>query len=249
MITKYTSEAALDFHTDKDEVHHAQLTNLAAMAQSIMHQVGTTEVAQPELTTLVNGFSEGVIADAHGNLFGTISEVGLPAVFEIAKTADGYASAPTTLADGFRASLGGPNSSLIADSHGNLFGTTFIQSEGGGKGPGTVFEIVKTAHGYASTQTMLAEVGNPQGVIVDAHGNLFGTTSGGGATIGGTVFEIAKTPDGYASTPTTLAILPTQEGFQQASLMVDAHGNLFGTTAPTAGHDGTVFEIVKTAHG
>ena len=31
MITKYTSEAALDFHTDKDEVHHAQLANLAAI--------------------------------------------------------------------------------------------------------------------------------------------------------------------------------------------------------------------------
>ena len=43
-----------DFHTNTDEVHHAQLTNLAAMAQSIMHQVGTTEVADPALTTLVN---------------------------------------------------------------------------------------------------------------------------------------------------------------------------------------------------
>ena len=43
MITKYTSEAALDFHTGKDEVHHAQLANLAAMARSIFHQVGATE--------------------------------------------------------------------------------------------------------------------------------------------------------------------------------------------------------------
>jgi probable HAF family extracellular repeat protein len=42
-----------DFHTSKD-LHHAQLANLAAMARSIFHQVGATEVAQPELTTLVN---------------------------------------------------------------------------------------------------------------------------------------------------------------------------------------------------
>jgi hypothetical protein len=43
-----------DFHTSKDEghLHHAELSNLAAMAQSIFQQVGATEVANPELTTL-----------------------------------------------------------------------------------------------------------------------------------------------------------------------------------------------------
>ena len=42
------------------------------------------------------------------------------------------------------------------------------------------------------------------GLISDAEGNLFGTTSQGGPHDGGTVFEIAKTVNGYASTPTTL---------------------------------------------
>ena len=104
MVTKYTSEAALDFHTDTDEVPHAQLANLAAMARSIFDQVGATEVAQPELTTLVsfNGTNGGV-----------------------------------------------PANSLIADAHGDLFGTTL---EGGTNGVGTVFEIAKTAHGYASSR-------------------------------------------------------------------------------------------------
>ena len=62
-----------DFHTDTDEVPHAQLANLAAMARSIFHQVGATEVAHPELTTLVNfNVTNGVepagslIADANG---------------------------------------------------------------------------------------------------------------------------------------------------------------------------------------
>ena len=38
-----------DFHTSKDEghLHHAELANLAAMARSIFHQVGATEVADP----------------------------------------------------------------------------------------------------------------------------------------------------------------------------------------------------------
>ena len=47
-------ENTTDFLTSKDDghLHHAELANLAAMAQSIFHQVGATEVANPELTTL-----------------------------------------------------------------------------------------------------------------------------------------------------------------------------------------------------
>src|SRR5215813_15210818 len=98
-----------DFHTSKDEghLHHAELANLAAMARSIFHQVGATEVAQPELTTLVNfngtdGSNPGgsLIADAHGDLIGTTIRGGAygdGTVFEIAKTAHGYASSPTIL--------------------------------------------------------------------------------------------------------------------------------------------------------
>jgi uncharacterized repeat protein (TIGR03803 family) len=39
------------------------------------------------------------------------------------------------------------------------------------------------------------------GLIIDAHGNLFGTTQSGGANGGGTVFEVLKTTTGYANTP------------------------------------------------
>ena len=108
MVTKYTSEAALDFHTDKDEVHHAELANLAAMARSIFHQVGATEVADPQLTTLVNfngtngSAPEGsLIADAHGDLFGTTgiggangngTQFGEGTVFEI--TGSGFRGPP-----------------------------------------------------------------------------------------------------------------------------------------------------------
>ena len=55
---------------------------LLQWARSIFHQVGATEVAQPELTTLVN-FDDvnganpaygSLIADAHGDLFGTTED-------------------------------------------------------------------------------------------------------------------------------------------------------------------------------
>jgi uncharacterized repeat protein (TIGR03803 family) len=41
----------------------------------------------------------------------------------------------------------GPAGSLIADASGDLFGTT---ETGGANGDGTVFEIAKTASGYAT---------------------------------------------------------------------------------------------------
>src|SRR5262249_26296389 len=141
-----------DFHTS------TQLANLAAMARSIFHQVRATEVAHPELTTLVNfngangaGPQGGLIADAHGDLFGTTTAGGAAdagTVYEIAKTAHGYASSPTTLVS-FNGTDGRfPAAGLIADAQGDLLGTT---EAGGAKDDGTVFEIAKTAHGYAST--------------------------------------------------------------------------------------------------
>ena len=55
-----------------------------------------------------------------------------------------------------------PDSSLIADANGDLFGTT---STGGANGQGTVFEIVKTAAGYASTPTTLFAFDGRHGAI------------------------------------------------------------------------------------
>ena len=74
-----------------------------------------------------------------------------------------------------------PLGDLITDSHGDLFGTT---SEGGAGGDGTVFEIVKTLAGYASTPTTLVSFDGEDGstpeagLLADAKGDLFGTTSG-----------------------------------------------------------------------
>ena len=180
-------------------------------------------------------------------------------VFEIVKTAHGYASSPTTLVSFNGADGRNPQGSLIADAHGDLFGTT--AGPGGAHGFGTVFEIAKTAHGYASTPTTLVGFNGTDGnlpiaLIADARGNLFGTTNTGGAYDQGTVFEIAKTAHGYASTPTTLVSFNNADGSEPTSLIADAHGDLFGTTAfggnLTANAPfgaGTVFEIAKTAHG
>jgi len=51
-----------------------------------------------------------------------------------------------------------PQGGVIADAHGNLFGTTGC---GGAHNGGTVFEIRKTRRGYASTPTILVSFDKP----------------------------------------------------------------------------------------
>jgi hypothetical protein len=127
-------------------------------------------------------------------------------VFEIVKTRHGYASAPTTLVSFTGANGGRPYGGLIVDAAGDLFSTA---SGGGADGDGTVFEIAKTEHGYASAPTTLisftgADGEGPSGsLIADAAGDLFGTTYEGGADGDGTEFEI--THSGFATPATTPA--------------------------------------------
>jgi len=83
-----------------------------------------------------------------------------------------------------------PQASLIMDSAGNLFGTTY---DGGAKNVGTVFMISATGtetvlHSFAGDKT---DGGNPQGALVmDSAGNLYGTTYTYGTNGLGTVFKI-----------------------------------------------------------
>src|SRR5271166_1088115 len=90
------------------------------------------------------------------------------------------------------------------------------------------------------------------GLIADANGDLFGTTFSGGADGRGTLFEIvnngALAARSYASTPTTLLSFSDSQ-YLGGSLIVDANGDLFGTTQGGANGDGTVSELAKTASG
>jgi uncharacterized repeat protein (TIGR03803 family) len=213
------------------------------------------------------GLQAALMADPNGNLFGTTAGGGGPGalggpgsgtVFEILKTASGYATTPTTLVS-FNGTNGAqPNAALIADTNGNLFSTA---GGGGANGEGTVFEIAKTASGYASIQTILlsfcsfancTDGAHPSGgLIADANGNLFSTTQGGGAYRKGTVFEILKTASGYATSPITLVSFNGTNGaIPVAALIADANGNLFGTTREGgANGGGTLFKIAKNADG
>jgi uncharacterized repeat protein (TIGR03803 family) len=144
---------------------------------------------------------------------------------------------------------------LVVDASGNLFGTA---SSGGAYGYGAVIEIAKTANGYvpATLYSFCAQAGCIDGafplagLVVDANGNLLGTTRAGGAAYiqDGSVFEIAKISSGYAKAITTLFSFGLNVSASPSSgLIADAKGNLFGT-AITSGAS-LVFEVTKASSG
>ena len=205
------------------------------------------------------------IADAHGNLFGTTSSGGPDGggtLFEIAKTALGYGSTPTTLVNFNGANGSDPESSLIADANGDLFGTTYI---GGTNDYGTVFKIAKTAHGYASTPTTLVSFNGTDGaypgvgevgLIADAHGDLFGTTTYGGANSAaalspaGTVFEI--TGSGFVTHKTpSCSVLESQDSFvfdRKLGENTSVHSNMHDETIGAKSEFAQLAELLTPSH-
>jgi uncharacterized repeat protein (TIGR03803 family) len=152
-----------------------------------------------------------------------------------------------------------PLGGVIADTSGNLFGTT--ASVGGAPHCGAVFEL--SHHNGTWRETILHVFSKTDGcyptagVIRDANGNLYGTTEFGGlgpCTSGcGTVFELSPpVRDGAEWTETTLHKFTAADGFYPyAGLAIDSTGAVYGTTIrggsgpcePTGAGCGTVYRL------
>lgn len=136
------------------------------------------------------------------------------------------------------------------DAAGNLYGVTL---EGGGDMQGTAFELVRNGGGcYVMYSFGIGDDGKePMGnLVVDAAGNVFGTTYAGGNAGGGTVFELSL----FATGGWREIILHSFSGSDgygpKAGLVMDAAGNLFGTTSGGGNAGvGTVFELSPVAGG
>ncbi len=150
-----------------------------------------------------------------------------------------------------------PYAGLVIDAAGNLYGAT---STGGVYNGGTIFELSPNESGGWTRKilhqfTLYGRGGyNPEGtLILDAAGNLYGTTVYGGSLNQGTVFELTQTPDGSWKEK----VLYSFGGFESDGVLpysgvtFDAAGNLYGTTLEggTWCSCGTVFELSPTAGG
>ncbi len=138
----------------------------------------------------------GMIIDNSGNLYGTteFGPVGDGTVFELTPSGGQWIFATIyNLTSGF-AGVAGPVGPLLRDASGNLYGTTVNGGIICEYGCGTVFELSPSSGGW--TYNLLYEFmggsdgsGPDDGLVRDAQGNLYGTTSG---VFGGnsTVFEL-----------------------------------------------------------
>ena len=185
----------------------------------------------------------GLMMGAAGYMYGTTSAGGAHnngTVFRIA---------PTGILQTIYAFEGGadgsaPQSFLIEDSQGRLYGTT---SAGGAYGGGTVFRITNNTktilHSFGSGTDGSTPLG---GLVFDHAGNLYGTTSAGGANGNGTVFMLS--PSGIILRETVLYSFGTgaDGAVPYAGVTLDSSGDVLGTTsAGGSGGYGTIFELNK----
>ena len=198
----------------------------------------------------------GVVFDTAGNLYGTTivgGAYGVGTAFELTPKAGGGWTERvlhTFKSNGRDGNY--PSASLIIDAAGNLYGTT---PRGGIHNGGTVFELMPKAGG-GWVEKVLHTFGNGPGpvggVILDAAGNLYGTTQHGGAYDLGSVFELTRKAGGGWTEKTLHSFNPNRgDGIlPSAGLVFDTAGNLYGTTSDGGAYGvGTVFELTPSAGG
>jgi uncharacterized repeat protein (TIGR03803 family) len=191
----------------------------------------------------------GVIGDSAGNLYGTASAGGNAGAGVVYKL---DASCHQTVLYSFTGGNDGsyPAAGVIRDSAGNLYGTT---AYGGAAQAGVVYKVDTAGHeSVLYSFTGGADGGIPEaGVIRDAAGNLYGTTSQGGAADGalgsGVVYKLDT-----AGHQTVLYTFNrgADGGISEAGVIRDSGGNLYGTTwmGGATGGWGTVYKVDTAGH-
>jgi uncharacterized repeat protein (TIGR03803 family) len=132
---------------------------------------------------------------------------------------------------------------LIRDAAGNLYGTTRSGGDFFGCNCGVVFKLSPTGqetvlHAFAGPPT---DGGAPfSGLIGDAAGNLYGTTSEGGAYGSGTIFKVDRT-----GKEAVHSFTGGRDGTNPAAgLIRDAVGCLYGATTRGGVYGaGTLFKV------
>jgi uncharacterized repeat protein (TIGR03803 family) len=192
--------------------------------------------------------SGSLTMDRRGRIYGTCT-AGVGSVYRLTKNATtgkwSYRQLYYFGNGGGEEPLGG----LVVDSQFRIFGTTYV----GCCGFGNVFELVQSGSKWTLTEIhpfLGSDGSNPNaGLVQDSAGNLFGTTSFGGDFGAGVVFEMV-----WSGGTFTYSKLHSFGGFTRsdgaapvASVILDAAGNLYGTTlgggAIGGGLGGTVFEV------
>ena len=201
-----------------------------------------------------------LVFDQSGNLYGTTAGGGTNSctcgtVFKLSPASGGKWSEQVLYSF-----AGYPNdgnyvlAGLTIDSSGNLYGTT---NEGGSLNAGTAFELSPSGSGWS--ETILHSFGSvtedgiyPRAeMILDASGNLYGTTYGGGSGLEheGIVFELSPSSSGWTETILYSFNGSTDGGSPVSSVTFNKSGALFGTTLGAGSGSGVVYRLQPTSSG
>jgi hypothetical protein len=206
----------------------------------------------------------GLLLDSSGNIFGTASGgrnvcysgyCGL--VFKLAHSSTGWKESVLYRFHGPDGST--PNPSLIFDSAGNIYGSTFLGGTGCSSitGCGTVFRL-SLKNGVWSESvihafTDQADGNSPvDGLVFDAKGNLYGGTQFADNLVGCNEFQIGACGQIFKLTPHAgvwkIAAEYATPGFitPVGDLLVDASGTVYGSAVDALYFTGgAVFQIVQ----
>ena len=186
-------------------------------------------------------------ADSEGNLYGTTfggGSTGNGVLFKIDNTGhETVLYAFTGNADGYYLVSG-----MVVDSAGNLYGAAvFGGIQPGYSGYGTIYKLDTEGNFtvlYAFTGG--ADGGNPNSVILDAAGNIYGTAEAGGATGNGVVFKLDTSGHETVLYNFTGG---ADGGFPLSGVVPDSAGGMYGPTfgGGTSGA-GVVFKLDKSGN-
>jgi uncharacterized repeat protein (TIGR03803 family) len=197
-----------------------------------------------------------LIMDSAGNLYGTTTygndthcQYGCGLVFELSPGSGGWTE---TILHAFTGNPDGlaPTGTLSRDAAGNFYSTT---SEGGAHGQGAVFQLTPSGQQW-NENVIYSFTGGVDGslpfagVVLDSHGNVYGTASASGEHLAGTVYRL--TPNGGQWSATILHSFTLNgsggDGQSPYAPLIFLHGFLMGTTQGGGVHrtSGAVFQLL-----
>ena len=146
-----------------------------------------------------------------------------------------------------------PASRVVFDTAGNLYGSTLYGGGNGGyAGYGTIYELTPENGGWIESilYSFFYDLGwGPSGpLVLDAAGNLYGTSNYCGGNCYGTAWQLAPSQSGW--TYSTLHSFNGYDGAEPDGLISDSSGNLYGFTYGAVGNQSaTIYQLTPSNGG